>query len=582
MRMMPKVPVIIAIGVLLCGRVSGAAGDPVPVLIGVDTAGNYHSRFLGEPSWKVPAFFDALRDLGVTHVNVHAWPPTQTGDRNSEIMANNLQALDRAVRAQNMTYTLNIERPNFSSRAEITPGVNEFEQPGGRHFWLLRPEWLRPLAPPECAAPVLKAVIYDEAAHMQLSNNKYSNFPKHDYDVPFFVDTHSLPLEEAYGRLVAECIRIRSDHYGDMVQLNTEQVWPDLFHIFARAGWTATPKLLKEHLNPVVVSIALSAAVQYQDRGCHFWVSPDLWHCGRYPGHPPEALRSALMMGYWLGAECIYVENVDYTGEPDDATAVRKTPRHPEAGPRGALLAWNDRDHYTLTPYGEVLRDFATEYVPAHPRTVDWRTYRPRVAIVRLPDGGWGQFDPGEDPVPHGEAASRNRLLGNRDMPLDEAASEWLHVWPVLTHGAAKDGAICYNNPMVYPELMDFFMPIDSVGVFDHLATGSVFDGVECFVVCGHALSRGTFDDIHRRVAAGEAACIIAHRLYAQHAGEQDLPGDWLVVDDFRDPAVRERLEPFLGPPDVARFRFEDQVVEFRKGDRPNALTVKIISHSSG
>ncbi len=578
---MLKVRSVMAIAsLILCAQVAVAADTPIPVLIGVDTAGSYHSYFHREASWKAPVFFDALRDLGVTHVNFHVFPAKHGGEKNSEIMARNLQALDETVRTQDMTYTLSIESPNFSTNAEITPGVNEFEHPGGRHFWLLRPEWLQSLLTPECAAPVLKAIIYDEAAHMQLSNNKYSNFPKHDFDKPFFVKTHGLSLEEAYSQLVAECTRIREDHYGGAVQLNTEQVWPDLFHIFARAGWTAAPKLLKEHLNPIVVSIALSAAVQYQDRGVHFWVSPDLWNRGRYPGHAPESLRSALLMGYWLGAECIYVENVDYHGVPSDAKVARTHARHPEADPKGSLLAWEDRDHYGLTSHGKVLRAFATEYVPAHPRTIDWRTYRPRVAIVRLPDGGWGQFDAGQEPFPHSEAASRNRLLGNRDMPLDEAASEWLHVWPILTHGGAKAGAICYNNPMVYPESMDFFMPIDSVGVFDHTVRGSILDGVECFVVCGHALSKETFDDIQRRVAAGDATCIIARRLYARHVGEQVLPGDWLVVDDFSDAAVRGALKPFLGPPDVARFRFEDEVVEFRKGDRPNAVTVRVTLRS--
>ncbi|MBN2310705.1 MAG: hypothetical protein JXR94_17160 [Candidatus Hydrogenedentes bacterium] len=566
--------VLTGVALFTCGQ--APAGDPVPVVIGVDTAGSYHSYFHQESCWKVPVFFDALRDLGVTHVNFHVFPPKQGGDRKSEIMAGNLHALDDAVRAEGMTYTLSIETPNFCPAAEITAGINEYDQPGGRHFWLLRPEWLRPLLPPARPEPVLKAVIYDEAAHMQLSNNKYSNFPKHDFDRPFFVDTHGLSIEEAYSRLVAECVRIRTEHYGGMVQLNTEQVWPDLFHLFARAGWTAAPKLLKEHLNPIVLSIALSAAVQYQDRGVHFWASPDLWHRGHYPGHPPESLRSALLMAYWLGAECIYVENVDFSGVPDGTGTRRSHPRHPEADPEGSLLAWQDRDHYALTAHGEVLRAFATEYVPAHPRTVDWRTYRPRVAIVRLPDGGWGQFDAGDEPFPHSEAASRNRLLGNREMPLDEAASEWLHVWPILTHGAAKDGAISYNNPMVYSELLDFFMPIDSVGVFDHEVRGSVLDGVECFVVCGHALSRETFDEIRGRVAGGQASCIIARRLYARHAGEQPLPGDWLIVDDFRDDAVRDALAPYLGPPDVARFRFEDQVVEFRRGERPNALNVRV------
>jgi len=538
-----------------------------PLVLGVDTAGTYHGTVVGRPPWTEEAFFQALAELGVNHVNFQAWPATHAGERNAAVMAETLLTLDRAVRGHGLRYTLSLETPNFAPRAEITPGVNEYEQPGGRHFWLLRPEWLRPLLAPEQPDPRLLAVIYDEAEHMQLSNNKYSDYPRDTFDQPFFVDTHGLPLTEAYERLVAECLRIRADHYGSRVPLHTEQVWPDLFHIFARAGWTAVPKLLKEHLTPVVLSIALGAAVQYRHPGDRFWVSPDLWGVRGYPGHSPEALRSALLMGYHLGAEGIYVENVDFPGWAQ---------HHPEAPAKGSLLAWEDAEHYSLTGYGRVLQAFAREYAPSHPRAIDWRTYRPRVAIVRLPDGGWGQFDAGDHPFPHGEAASRNRLLGNREMPLDAAASEWLHVWPVLTHGVAKPGAISYNNPMVYPEMQDFFVPLDSVAVFDHRVTGAVLDDVECFIVCGHALSQATFDEIRARVADG-ATCIIARRLYDACTSRPTLPGDWLVLDDFADPALARKLQPFLGPPDVARYRFADQTVEFRQGDTPDSITVRVL-----
>lgn len=568
------------------GRVLGTPSPPredtepvgaaIPVTLGVDTAGSYHATFAGQHPWENEAFFEALRTLGATHVNLHLDPVTHAGEPNSPETAARIQAMDDAIRAHGMTYTLSLEYPNFAPNAEITPGVNEFEQTGGRHFWLLRMDWLRPVLAPRQQTPLLQAVIYDEPAQMQLSNNKYSNFPRDDFDKPFFVNTHGLPMEEAYNRLVAECTRIRAEHYGGAVPLNTEQVWPDLFHIFARAGWTVAPKLLKEHMNAVVASIALSAAVQYQDAGGGFWASPDLWGVLGYPGHPPESLRSALLMAYWLGAEQIYVENVDYMGLPKGGVVAGPASRHPEAGERGSLLAWDDPDTFSLTRYGEVYRDFAKRYVPAHPRTVDWRTYRPKVAIVRLPDGGWGQFDAGDRPVPHGEASSRNRLLGNREMPLDAAASEWLLVWPILTHGVVKAGAISYNNPMVYPEMMDFFIPIDSVGVFDHRVQGNVLDSVECFIVCGHTLSEATFNDIRQRVADGGATCIISRRLFALHSAV-GLPGDWLVTDDFTDPEVAATLQPFLGPPDVACFRFADQTIEFRRGDRPNSIDVRVL-----
>jgi hypothetical protein len=172
------------------------------------------------------------------------------------------------------------------------------------------------------------------------------------------------------------------------------------------------------------------------------------------------------------------------------------------------------------------------------------------------------------------EYPSRDRLLGNREHPLDKAASEWLYVWPVLTHQAAHPGAITIWNHWVYPERLDFFIPIDSVAVFDHQVEGPVLDSVECFIVCGHALSAQTFQAIRNRVSKG-ATCIIAKRLYDLHTRET-LPGDWMVVDSFVDKRIAQKLEPFLGPPDVARFRFARHVVEFVKGSKPDGIEVRV------
>lgn len=464
-------------------------------LLGVCTAGQFHLDQLKMEYWKHEPFFDAVKELGADFVNIGIWPETGAGARNAEVTLQRLTAMDAAMRAHGLRYTFALEASNWRPKAEVTSGVDEYAHSDGRHFWLMRKEWFEPFLPPQQPDPALLAIVYDEAEHMQLSNNKFSDPPRETFDKPFFVNTHGLALPEAWRQLVAECGKIRA-HYGPRVRLNTEQVWPDLFHIFARAKWNAAPKLLKESLSSVVLATALGAALQYSmaSPDCDFWVSPDLWNGRAYPGHSPQALRSALMMGYWLGADAIYVENMDYVGTPEP---------HSSAVTSGSLVHWKDKDDFQLTAHGRVYRQFVKEYMPANPRSVNWRAYRPRVAIIRLPDGGWGQFAAGPD---RGEPPSRNRLLGNREMPLDEAASEWLHVWPILTHGAAKPGAISYHNPMAYPKQQDFFVPMESVAVFDHRVAGEVLDSVECFVLCGHALSRETFDDVRRRVAAGRVA----------------------------------------------------------------------------
>ena len=539
-----------------------------PVRLGVDD-----ERLANDRNWnmeestpaRVNQLFVILKELGLTHVDIHIEPITKAGSRNALLMGQRIQQIDEQMRRHGLTYTLNVESPNFLASAEITPGVNEFDHPGGLHRWDLRMDWLKPILPATAAASsAFQGVVYDECGHMQLSNNKFAN-PEATFDKPFLVNTHGMAMETAYDRLVSEGRRLREEHYQGRVPVHTEQVWPDLFHIFANAGWIIGPKLLKEHLSPVVLSVALGAALQYSDR-TQLWASPDLWRYDEDPGHSAESLRSALLMAYWLGVETIYVESLSYKG-----TKVR----HPDAVTPGMLVYEPDDQHYQVTAYGQAVRQFAKEYVPSHPRSITWRDYRPRVAIVRLPDGGWGQSPP--DAVME-EYPSRNRLLGNREHPLDKAASEWLYVWPVLTHQAAHPGAITIWNRWAYPKRIDFFIPIDSVAVFDHQVEGPVLDSVECFIVCGHALSAQTFQAIRNRVSKG-ATCIIAKRLYDLHTHEA-LPGDWMVVDSFVDKRISQKLEPFLGPPDVARFRFAHHVVEFVKGSKPDGIEVRITERS--
>lgn len=557
------IPLAVVIHLLVpAGSPAQTVTPPTSVLLGIDNAGGYLPQS-GVEDWNHQPFFQALDDLGAKLVVYHFFPVSHAGEKNSDLTRERVEAIDKGMRDHGLQYMLNVEMPNFQSSLEITPGINEFEHPGGIHRWDLRMDWLKPVLPPLASEPpAFQGIVYDECEHMLLSNNKFSGFPTDRFDQPFLVNTHGMPLEEAYDKLIAECDRIRVEHFQGKVRLQTEQVWPDLFHLFARAGWEIAPKLLKESLSSVVLSVALGAAVQYPQT-TSFSVSPDLWNRGEYPGHSPEALRSALMMGYWLGAERLYVENLDYHGSE---------PRHSLAGVKGSLLAWQDKEHYKLTSHGRVVQEFFKNYVPAHPRFTNWREYDPRVAIIRLPEGGWGQFSEGPG---HGEAASRNRLLGNREMPLDEAASEWLQVWPLLTHGKARTGAICTNNPFVYPEgVTDFFIPIDSVAVFDHLVGKDRLAHVDCLIVCGHALSATTFAAVGERVKEG-ATCIISKRLFEQYS-KTPLPGDWLVVEDFGSPAVADKLKPFLGSPDVARFRFKTQVVEFTHGASLDSIEVKV------
>jgi hypothetical protein len=529
-----------------------------PMLLGVDDAGNY---FQGSPDidrWNHEPYLKALHELGLNFMVIHLMPVEAPGLGPAEALQHRIGHIDEAMRREGIRYALNNELANWWKVFELEPGKDEFAHPDGTHRWDLRMDWLRPLLQPQDGRrPVFEGVVYDEPVHMQLCGQQFATHPGGEpLDAPYLADTEDMSVEQAYEALTAAAVQIRVQDYGGQVRLSTEQVMPDLFHIYARAGWTIGPKLLKEHLTPVVISIALGAAVQYADTGTALWVSPDLWGRGDYPGHSPNALRSALLMGYWLGSEAIYVENLDWP---------QSTQRHPEAEP-GSLLDWQDDNTYRVTKHGQVVKSFYRDYIPAHPRNIDWRDYRPRVAIIRLPDGAWGQWDTG----------FRDRLLGMPDHPMDAISAEWLKVWPILTHGAASPLAIGLNNGKAYPTLLeDFLVPIDSVAVFDHRVAGQVLDSVDCFIVCGHALTDATFEAVRERVVESGATCVIARRLYERHA-PGSLPGKWVIVDTFEEPVVAEALAPFLGPDDVARYRFARHVVEFRRGKEHDAVEVEI------
>ena len=262
---------------LCCSPAQAGPTNNVPVLLGVDNAGSisYHEQIAGQRTWQTEAWFRGVKELGAGFVSTHFSPVLDAGTNNSNLTRQRLEAIDRAMRDHGLQYSLNVEYVNWVARAEITPGVDEFEHPGGIHRWDLRMDWLTPVLPPNRPAPpALVAITYDECEHMLLSNNKFVNSPKNTYDQPFLVNTHGLPLTTAYDRLVAEAKRIREEHYRNRIRLQTEQIWPDLFHIFARAGWTITPKLLR-NLSSVVMSIALGAATQYEQSGTALWASPD-------------------------------------------------------------------------------------------------------------------------------------------------------------------------------------------------------------------------------------------------------------------------------------------------------------------
>ena len=166
---------LVAPGALAASAALPAETKTYPVRPGVDD-----SRLSGDaPPAQVSQFFEILQDLGLDHVDIHLRPITGAGDQNALLMAQRIQPIDPTLRQHGMTYTLDVEAPNFSPSAEITQGINEYNHLGGLHRWDFRTEWLKAVLPPAAPSPpAFQGLVYGECGHVQLSNNEFSNPPR--------------------------------------------------------------------------------------------------------------------------------------------------------------------------------------------------------------------------------------------------------------------------------------------------------------------------------------------------------------------------------------------------------------------
>ena len=118
-------------------RPPAGAQQPAPhdVMLGVDLAGSALPSMVGTGWWEHAPFLRALADLGVQLVNLHVTPIVVPGKDSAPQMQAWIESIDRALRARDLRYTLDLESPNFRSMRRITPGSTSLEQPGGLHFW---------------------------------------------------------------------------------------------------------------------------------------------------------------------------------------------------------------------------------------------------------------------------------------------------------------------------------------------------------------------------------------------------------------------------------------------------------------
>lgn len=508
-----------------------------PMRFGFDDAGSGEGLHL-QP-WGARMVQEFGFDLWVQHAN---------DEKTVAGTIDGIQQVDAWAGANNLSVVRNLEGPNWIKEWVDDQGRDWYDHPDGRHFQLYPEEIIAELG--RCSH--LLGVMYDEVEHMQNCRNMIANgnVPWK----PWVYDPAGDRLEDAADRFT-EAVRALADTYAAHgVPLFTEHVFPVLFHGFARGGWTATPKILKESWSPVYIACAMGAALQY---GTEFWITPDLWGVSGYPGHSVDEYRSALLLAYHMGADAVYTENLAYDEEGKG---------------KGSLILVTG-DDYRVTEYGEVTKWFRHEYMPNNPRRYSFRDVRPRVAIVRRPDACWGQAT----------SWLGDRLFGNDDWPSTPTTEAWLGIWHLLTRGVIPVDGLSWHTAVAYPgRPQQVFCPLDGVVVYDDRVGAERLEGVELIFLTGLGVSAPTRDAVAECVRAGAICIALPHLLPEDVRAETgddgtlaDGAGRWIAAPTFLAPHVRKAVTPFLPPFDTIRYRFGDTEVRFQMVDGdPNRLAV--------
>jgi hypothetical protein len=514
----------------------GFADESRSLRWGVDDAGT-KGRLLTHPKGK-----QILQEFRFNFLVTHHLPRPTIREN-----CNYIRSLDRWCQDADIEWVANLESANFRKEYIDEKGLDWFNRPDGRHFWLFPDEVLTEYG--KCKR--LWGLIYDEAAHMQNCRNKIAGL-----DAPWIFDPAGYTLEGAAKGFTQAAREIEQLHAKHGIRLSTEHVFPVLFHSFARAGWTAGTKVLKENWSPAYIACALGAALQYDTE---LWITPDLWCLGKYPGHSPDAYRSALLLAYHMGADCIYTENLAFQNK-----------NHPN----GSLVRLT-QDDYELTGHGKVAKWFGREYMPNTPRAYSFRDIIPRVAIIRQPDACWGQSD----------SWLPDTLFGHKQWQSNAKTEAWLKIWHLLSHGVISKHSLSWHNSKLRNiQAYQVFCPLDGVVVYDHHVGIKNLKGVEVIFVTGVGVSAETQAAIETCVKAGVTCVALPHLLpnrvskVTGESGElKDGKGFWVATIDFLAPHVKKRVQHVIPKSDEIRYRFGDYVVVFEPADRNmNKLKVTV------
>lgn len=530
---------LLTMAAILAFATASGAGKITTLRFGVDDAGS--PLLLHEHPQAAKLFEELGFNLWVMH-----FMPCGTDT------SNYIRRINGWCAENNIDWIANLEAANWIASYKDGLGREWYQQPDGRHFFRFPDDVLEELA----ASKKLLGLMFDEAEHMQNTCNpefaERVGIPGLGH--PFMYDPKGDTLEQAADKFYL-AVKAEGQRYRDMgLRLFTEHVFPVLFHPFAKAGYTAAPKILKESFSPVAIACAMGAAIQYNTE---LWITPDLWGMNGYPSHSPEAYRSALLLAYHLGADCIYTENLAYD--------------HENKG-YGSLVHFTD-DGYTVTPHGEMTKWFIHDYVPAHPRSYTFRELKPRVAIIRQPDACWGQ-DISWLP---------DTLFGHPDWHSTPTTKAWFSIWHLLTRGVVPKEGLTWHCNVMTEKPQQVFVPLDGVVVYDHLVGKEHLANKEVIFLTGIGISKPTLQAVQECVRTG-TTCITLPSLAPEDVIAQtgdngvidDGKGRWLVTTDFLAESVREAVAPLLPEPDTIRYRFgKTEVLLKMKDNDPNRITAE-------
>jgi len=391
----------------------------------------------------------------------------------------------------------------------------------------------------------------DEADHMQIN----AHWPVIDYygynDGHYLAETEGMDLINARNVVLQSLRRYNLACTVAGKPAATEHLFPVMLHTAARAGFSISPKILKETCGPIMLAAAMGAARQYD---VPFWVDVDYWWHNETIGHSVERFRSALLLAYWSGAERVYVEG-------------------------GAA---HSNHHPVGRDIEAAYKDFLQDYIPAHPRPYSWRDFQPEIAILRFDDTCFDERQKylGEYPGP---------LYGH--VPAGPENTEWLNIWSLLSHGFVRTDSASHQWEARRFGSRTLFVPLHNVAVYDHAVRYETLAGLRLIFLTGVAISPETYAAVGRCVQQG-ATCVLPPRLAPPGSGFEKIStitpvahghGRWLVVPEFYrlhyecfcggpvDPSLRELLKPLTGDGDHLAYAFGRWQARFGQagGDYP-------------